>query len=286
VQTAAARSIKEDKLSEEFFEFEGIPVAYYRAGRGTPLLLLHGSGPGASSIGNWRAVLEPLAERYEIFAMDLIGFGKSGRKPQQPYFDYALWVRQAAAMLSRIPGERVGVIGHSLSGSIGLTLAAQEPRVAAVMTTGTMGVAFEPNDATRRTWTCPRNREELVLALTGLIHDTARIDDAYLRAREQVIFAPGYADYFDAMFKGDQRQYVDAARLSAPVLDRISCPVLMIHGRDDGAFPPSGSIELAQKLPCADLMLISECSHSIAFERPDTFLALANHFFDRASKNA
>jgi 2-hydroxymuconate-semialdehyde hydrolase len=274
--------MEEGKLTEEFFEFEGIPVAYYRAGRGAPLMLIHGSGPGASSIGNWRAILEPLAERYEIFAMDLIGFGKSGRKPQEPYFDYALWVRQAAAMLGRIPGERVGVIGHSLSGSIALTLASQEPRIAAVMTTGTMGAAFEPNDATRRTWTCPRSREELVLTLAGLIHDTARVDEAFLRAREQVIFAPGYADYFDTMFKGDQQQYVNVAMLTESTLDGINCPVLMLHGREDGAFPPSASIELAQKLPAADLMLIGECSHSIAFERTDTFLALANHFFDRA----
>jgi 2-hydroxymuconate-semialdehyde hydrolase len=278
-----ASSIEEGKVTEESFEFEGVHVAYCRAGRGVPLLLLHGSGPGASSIGNWRAVLEPLAERHEVFAMDLIGFGKSGRKPREPYFDYGLWVRQARSMLGRIPGKRVGVIGHSLSGSIALTLAAQEPRVGAVMTTGTMGVAYEPNDATRRTWSCPRDREQLVRALSGLIHDTSRLDEAYLRAREQVIFAPGYADYFDAMFKGDPQQYVNAAILPPAILERIACPVLMLHGREDGAFPPACSIELARQLPGADLMLVGHCSHSIAFERTDTFLALAADFFERAS---
>jgi 2-hydroxymuconate-semialdehyde hydrolase len=272
----------EGKLTEESFEFDGIQVACYRAGQGTPLLLLHGSGPGASSIGNWRAVLEPLAERHQVFVMDLIGFGKSGRKPHAPYFDYPLWVRQAAAMLRRIPGERVGVIGHSLSGSIALTLAAQEPRVGAVMTTGTMGAPFRLNDGTRRTWTCPRNREQLVRALSGLIHDTAVLDEAYLQAREQVIFAPGYADYFDAMFGGDQQRYVDAALLDDDTLARVACPVLMLHGREDGAFPPSGSIQLAHKLPGADLALLAGCSHSVAFERTATFLALADQFFDRA----
>ena len=28
--------------------------------------MLHGSGPGAGTIGNWRLVLEPLAARYRI----------------------------------------------------------------------------------------------------------------------------------------------------------------------------------------------------------------------------
>lgn len=264
----------------ESFEFEGIPVNYYRAGRGEALLLLHGSGPGASSVGNWRPVLPALAERFDVYAMDLIGFGKSARKPSTPYFDYPLWVRQSSAMLDRIPNDRVGVIGHSLSASIALTMAARESRVAGVMTTGAMGAAFDLRSGTRRTWTCPRNRGELIEALSGLIHDTSGIDEAYLEAREQVIFAPGYADYFDDMFGGEQQQYIDAAIVPDETLATVGCPVLMLHGREDASFPPSCSEQLAGRLQRADLMLLSDCSHSVAVERTDTFLALANDFFD------
>jgi 2-hydroxymuconate-semialdehyde hydrolase len=266
-------------MVEDRFEFEGVPVVCHRLGRGAPLLMLHGSGPGASSLGNWRTVLEPLAEGFELFAMDLIGFGQSGRKPAAPYFDCALWLRQAQAMLARVPGERVGVIGHSLSGSLALSLAALEPRVAAVLTTGTMGSAFAPIEATRRVWTGPRNRDQLVQTLSGIIHDASVIDEAYLAAREPVVFAPGYADYFDAMFEGDKQRYVDAARLSPATLAAVRCPVRLLHGREDHAFPPSNSIDLAAQLPQADLHLLSHCSHSVAFERPQTFLALAKEFF-------
>lgn len=264
----------------ESFEFEGIPVNYYRAGGGQALLLLHGSGPGASSVGNWRPVLPALAERFDIYAMDLIGFGKSGRKPSPPYFDYSQWVRQATAMLERIPQERVGVIAHSLSASIALTMAASQPRVAGLMTTGAMGAGFALTPGATRTWTCPRNREDLVKALSGLIHDTSGIDEAYLQAREQVIFAPGYADYFDEMFEGDQQQYIEAAVLSDETLARVRCPVLMLHGREDGAFPYTSSEQVAGRLARADFMLLSDCSHSVAVERTGTFLALANEFFD------
>lgn len=269
----------------ESFEFEGIPVNYYRAGGGQALLLLHGSGPGASSVGNWRPVLPALAERFDIYAMDMVGFGKSGRKPAAPYFDYPLWARQATAMLQHIPQERVGVIGHSLSASIALALAADQQRVAGVLTTGAMGAPFQLRPGTTRTWTCPRSREELVEALSGLIHDTSGIDEAYLQAREQVIFAPGYADYFDEMFEGDQQKYIDAAVLSDATLDRIRCPVLMMHGREDGSFPSSCSEQLAAKLKRADLMLLSDCSHSVAVERTGTFLALANEFFGELLNN-
>jgi 2-hydroxymuconate-semialdehyde hydrolase len=273
-------------MTEEQFEFEGLPVVYYHLGKGEPLLMIHGSGPGASSVGNWRRVLDPLAERYEVFAMDLVGFGKSARKPAPPYFDFALWARQGAAMLERIPGKRVGVIGHSISGALALTLASLESRVAAVMTTGTMGASFAPTEATVRCWTCPTNRAELLAALSGLVYDTSVIDEAYLAAREPVVFAPGYAAYFNAMFRGDKQQYADAAVLPGSLLARIHCPVLLLHGREDIAFPPAGSVSIAAKLKHADLALLADCSHSVAFERADIFLALARQFFDGAFAKA
>lgn len=268
-------------MNHETFDFEGIEVGYLRGGSGRPLLLLHGSGPGASSVGNWKAILPALMERFEVFAMDLVGFGTSGRKPQAPFFDYDLWVRQAEAMLERIPGHHIGVIGHSLSASIALTLASRQERAAAIITTGAMGAHFPLHEATRRTWTCPRNRSELVEALSGLIHDMSGIDDAYLEAREKVIFADGYADYFDAMFEGDKRRYIEAAVLAPETLEKIGQPVLMLHGREDHGFPASSTEAVAEQLVNADVVLLSQCSHSVAVERTSTLLALANDFFDR-----
>jgi 2-hydroxymuconate-semialdehyde hydrolase len=229
-------------------------------------------------------VLPALAEHYTVYAMDLVGFGESARRPAPPYFDFPMWVRQAEAMLAQVDAGvgRVGVLGHSLSGSIALTLASRSPRVAAVMTTGTMGADFEPTDATYRTWRCPRNRDELRAALEGLIYDASTIDDAYLAAREPVVFAPGYAEYFDAMFEGDQRRYVRAAVLSKETLAAVSCPVLMLHGREDRGFPVESTLSLARQLPRADVLLLSRCSHSVAFERSEAFLANARLLFDAA----
>lgn len=268
-------------MLEEQVLTEGMQVHYYRVGRGKPLLMLHGSGPGASSIGNWRPVLEPLGQRYEVFAMDLIGFGKSGRKPQPPYFDFALWTRQIEAMLEHIGAPRVGVIAHSLSASLALTVAARNQRIAALLTTGAMGAPFQLNEATRLTWTCPRTRDQLVKTLQGLIHDTSIIDEAYLAAREKVLYSPGYADYFDAMFEGDKQQYIHAAELSPELLRQVACPVLMLHGRQDTGFPPSCTEAISRQLARVDVCYLDRCSHSVAVERTSTFLALANDFFDR-----
>jgi 2-hydroxymuconate-semialdehyde hydrolase len=267
-------------MQERSFDFSGIPVHYLEGGQGLPLLLIHGSGPGASTLGNWRLVLEPLADSFHVFGMDLVGFGLSGRKTHPPYFDVPLWTEQCLAMLGRMPGERVGIIGHSVSGALALKLAAHEPRVAKVMTTGTMGAVFAPNAAALRTWTFPRNRDELRQAAESLIYDSALIDDAYLANREKVLFSGGYEAYFTTMFAGDKRRFIDEASLSAEELGRVRCEVLMVHGREDRPFPAESlTLALARSLPQADVVLLGRCSHSVAFEHPLKFVALAEGFF-------
>lgn len=266
-------------MQEKSFVYQGIPVHYIEGGQGLPILMIHGSGPGASTIGNWRLVLEPLSRHFHIFAMDLIGFGKSGRKPAPPYFDFALWQAQCMALLGRMPGDRLGVIGHSVSGALALKLAARVPRIAKVMTTGSMGAVFLPNESTDRTWTFPRNREELRRTAEGLIHDKSLIDEAYLKNREGVLFSGDYEKYFGEMFGGSKLRFIDQTVLSAAELGDIKSDVLMVHGREDVAFPPDLTLTLSRSLPSATVVLLGKCSHSVAFEHPKKFVALAGMFF-------
>ncbi len=267
-------------MKAQQFIFHDIPVHYVEAGSGFPILMLHGSGAGASTQGNWRSVLAPLADSFHVHAMDLIGFGLSGAKAAAPHFDYPLWMDQCRDMLARIPGKRVGVIGHSLSGTLALRLAALEPRIVQVMTTATMGASFTPNAATEIAWTFPRNREELLRTARSLVHDPSLIDDSYLANREQILFSGGYAQRFEQMFAGDKRRFIDELALSAEELANIRCEVLMLHGRNDLGFPAEAlTLRLAQSIPQADVVLLGCCAHSVAFEHADKFLAQARAFF-------
>lgn len=267
-------------LTDRNFTFEGLKVHYKEAGSGYPVLMLHGSGPGVSTLGNWRSVLQPLSSSFHVFAMDLIGFGLSGRKAEPPYFDFQLWLRQCKAILELMPGPEVGVIGHSVSGALALKLASQSDRVRKVLTTGTMGAKFQANEHTVRTWTFPRNRAELVKAAQTLIFNHSLIDEAFLVNREQILFQGDYESYFEKMFAGDKQQYIDAAVLTSEELARIKCEVVMLHGRNDLPFPAeAATLTLANSIPHADVTLIGNCSHSVAFEHPDKLIAAARMLF-------
>jgi 2-hydroxymuconate-semialdehyde hydrolase len=262
------------------FVIDGSRAHYIEGGSGYPLLLIHGSGPGASTIGNWRRVLDPLAAQYHVHAMDLIGFGRSERKRMEPFFDVPLWMRQCQALIDRMPGEEIGVIGHSLSGALALKLAAREPRIAAVMTTGTMGRSSCVNPAVEQVWSFPANRDELREAAYLLVHDKSLIDEAYLDARVRTLHQdPNYGAYFTCMFAGDRQKYIDQAVVSDEELANVRCKVHMLHGREDKVLPPSLSLDLAGHIPQADVSLLAQCSHSIPFEYPQKFLAAVHGLF-------
>src|SRR5258708_26297739 len=72
-----------------FVEIEGVKIHYQEKGTGTPLVLIHGY---TSSTYSWKEVFEPLAKSFHVIAVDLKGFGLSGK----PAGDYS---KRAQAML-------------------------------------------------------------------------------------------------------------------------------------------------------------------------------------------
>lgn len=264
-------------LAEFDIAFEDTTIHCWEGGNGFPVLMLHGSGAGASIPGNFRRVIEPLSRKYRILAADLVGFGLSGRKRTKPYFDMDMWLRQARHLLGRLDGK-AGIIGHSLSGSLALKLAACEPRVTKVLTTGTMGTSFPCKPGTRL-WRYPETRELLKQSIETTVWNKQLIDDDEVDYRLRILKQPGYREYYESMFDGDKQHYIDASALTPEELGRIKAKVLMMHGRQDVSFPPEHTcLVLGRTLP-ADIWLINDCAHSVALEHPAKFLAGSDLLF-------
>jgi 2-hydroxymuconate-semialdehyde hydrolase len=262
------------------FEFESMRFSALTGGSGFPLLMLHGSGPGVSAWGNFRLVLEGLERSFRILAIDLIGFGESSRKPVKPFFDLDLWLRQARFALNLLGDGPVGIIGHSVSAVLALRLAASNPRVTAVMTTGAMGGKFVANHDLELTWSVPRTRDDLREAMQSLIYNHSLITDELLDNRMKLLGSNGYAGYFGEMFAGNKQQFVDACVLDRSELRGLNCEVTLVHGRDDKPIPAmENSVSIGALIPKADVVLLGKCSHSPALEHPGKFLDIAKMVF-------
>jgi pimeloyl-ACP methyl ester carboxylesterase len=82
--TAVLASPTTSSLSTQTWEWQTHRIQYVEMGQGTPLLLLHGFG---ASIGHWKKNIPVLAAAgYQVFALDLLGFGASDK----PALNYAM----------------------------------------------------------------------------------------------------------------------------------------------------------------------------------------------------
>lgn len=267
-------------FTDRHIEFKGLKAHIIEAGSGMPILVMHGVGPGTSVEGNFAPIIGPLAERYHIIGVDLIGFGKSERKPSPPFFDFGFWFEQVQFVLDTIEGSPIGLIGHSLSGALALKLAARNRRVTHVLTTGSAGRRFQANPYLDRAWTFPETREQLRIAMSGAMWDQGRLTDAFLDDRLEKLRQPGYREYFQRLFPANRQALIDSWHIDDAELARIEAKVLMIHGREDLQLPYDKTTALlAPKIAKADSYVVANCGHSPAVEYPATVLGLARLFF-------
>lgn len=261
-------------IREYDIEFERMSVHCCEGGGGVPILLLHGSGAGTSSSSNWALVLEDLAQHYHVLAADLIGFGRSTRKPAEPYFDLDMWTRQAQFLLDRIArrGE-VGFIGHSLSGFLGLRLASRNRNLVKMAVTGCPGPQVRLTRALEVAWSFPDSLEKIREMYGYVVADASALTEEFYAQRLSVLNKPGYGEYFSAMFGGDKQRYLDQFVLAPQELAAIQAQVLFIHGVNDQIVPFSeATLPYLKFIKTADALLLNRCGHGPALEQPQKFL--------------
>ena len=96
-----------------------LSVSYERAGKGEPLLLLHGIGHHWQA---WEPVMGILAAERDVIAIDLPGFGTSPALPQGVSYDLTTVGSALGAFCEALEIDRPHVAGNSLGGLLALEL--------------------------------------------------------------------------------------------------------------------------------------------------------------------
>lgn len=106
-------------LSPATFEsFDGTMICYHRAGSGSPVIMIHGSGGGLHS---WQPVAEQLPDRFDLWLPARRGYAPSGPGTAPKHF--ADEVRDLAAMIGMI-GRPAHLVGMSYGATVALHAAA------------------------------------------------------------------------------------------------------------------------------------------------------------------
>ncbi|MDX2273444.1 MAG: alpha/beta fold hydrolase [Cyanobacteriota bacterium] len=107
--------------------WQGYPIQYTVMGSGQPLLLIHGFG---ASIGHWRQNIPVLAEAgYQVWAIDLLGFGGSGKPPIA--YSLSVWQEMLKDFWQQHMQKPTIFVGNSIGGLLSLMMVADHPDLAA-----------------------------------------------------------------------------------------------------------------------------------------------------------
>jgi pimeloyl-ACP methyl ester carboxylesterase len=174
----------------------------------------------------------------------------------------------AADVLAEAPGH-FALAGLSMGGYVAFEIMRQAPgRVERLALLDTQARPDTPESTAKR-----RRLVELaeagdfetalaLLAWTDLVATTRASDDSL----EAIIYGMGREVGPEAFVR--QEEAIIGRPDSRPLLPGIACPTLVLVGDDDRITPPPLAREMAEAIPCARLVVVEDCGHLSALERP------------------
>ena len=240
-----------------------------------PVILLHGL---SNSIEIWDRVIPTLARAFRVLAFDLLGFGQSDR-PDAAY-DSAFYLRELSGFLDAVGLKRAHLVGNSLGGGIVLRFAAAQPdRVASAAIAAPGGFGRQTN-ISMMIATLPVVGYALArpsslntsLTLRMVIHDPKhRTEELHRLMTRYGRMEGGHRAFHRALRSGvgpfgviGRDRFAEAAR-------QVTCPMLVLWGRQDRVFPYQQSKVAMRLLPTATHVPFDRCGHYPQWECADAF---------------
>jgi 2-hydroxymuconate-semialdehyde hydrolase len=256
----------------------GITTNFHDTGDGSPVLLIHGSGPGVSAWANWRLTIPELKKNNRVIAPDMVGFGFSER-PKNHHYSMDNWIAHAIGLLDALKLDKVSVVGNSFGGALALGLAIRYPeRIDKIVLMGSVGVPFDITNGLDKVWGYTPSIENMKELLDIFAFDRELVTDELAELRYNASIRPGFQESFSSMFPEPRQQGVDGMTFSDDEIRSIKNPTLIIHGRDDKVIPFENSEKLFSLISNAQLHAFGRCGHWTQIEHKDDFNALAVRF--------
>lgn len=248
MSVASVRATK--SIPGTYWQWQGYSIYYVKAGSKPtgrpPILLVHGFG---ASTDHWRKNIAQLQEEFEVWAIDLLGFGRSAKPDIQ--YSGNLWRDQLNDFITQVIGQPTVLVGNSLGGYAALCVAAQYPTAAAgLILLNSAGpfteaqIAEKPDTLKTRInglirsillqpWASfllfqyARQRSLIRKTLQKVYLDQSAVTDQLVEEIYRPSCDKGAAQVFASVFKTPQGEKIDV------LLAQLNCPLLLLWGEGD-----------------------------------------------------
>jgi 3-oxoadipate enol-lactonase len=251
---------------------DGVDLYYKEAGKGPPLLLIHGSGLDADG---WGPVFDDLAQDHRVIAYDRRGFSRSRH---DPIADWRRHADDAASLIEALELAPAAVVGWSAGGIVAVDLAVHDPQLVGAL------VLCEPVLHGRK-----HVRPRDALAFVGAqvrrrLKGDRRAAEAFYR---WVLSYPDGGSSWDSPKADPERleamldnataclteQQATDKHLTPERVSGISCPVTCILGARTQPLFERTTRAAAERIPGAELRVIERSNHAFVTEAPQELAA-------------
>jgi pimeloyl-ACP methyl ester carboxylesterase len=271
-----------------------------RIGKGRPLLLLHG---WPEFWLTWEPVMTRLADRFDVIAPDLRGYGDSD-KPASPAYGAAEHAPDMLALLDALGIKRAGVVGHDVGGAVMQPMARTAPdRFTGLFFFDFVHPGIGPRmgtpDRLQEIWYQSFNQLDFAPALVGASRETCRLyigsmlrhwahrkhvfDDALVDVFVDNFLKPGNLAGGFAHYRATHAGRIAMLQGRAPRLPPIALPTCVRWAENDPLFPTVWTDKLGETFPNLDLAIFPDVGHFPHREDPDRAAAEIAAFFSRVA---
>jgi pimeloyl-ACP methyl ester carboxylesterase len=248
------------------FSVDGCEISYDVAGRGSPIVLVHGLG-GSKTI--WRRLRDELADRFTVVTYDLRGSGETTESPPGRELSLTVWSDDLRALLTGLGLGPVALVGHSLGASISIKYTLRWPGdVSALVLMGA-----DP-DLSRL---APRMQRTVdLIGEVGLPEWVDRywstntpFSATSLDRTPEIL-----AEYRAMVLANDPENYTRTCRAIMSTEDLtgelpiVTQPALVISGSADDRTLPEAGRELSEKLGDGRFIELPDVGHTMPLEAP------------------
>lgn len=257
-------------IKSSFAMPDGRSLCYYTAGKGKPLVCLHG---WAMSAAVFKEMADLLADDYQLFIPDLPGHGESSPPPR---YDLKTYAAGLSGWLQETVPSPCAVLGWSLGGMLALELAQNDKlaveKLVLVGTTPqfTIGDDWPHGLPATQVRALSRNLgrrfektlgEFFALSFAGEDISSQRIREI----RRFAVFNNPLPDKEAALGCLE----ILAVQNQRESLAGISQPSLILHGRLDQVAPVEAGQALAKALPQSQFVEFPDVSHGPFLSQPE-----------------
>jgi pimeloyl-ACP methyl ester carboxylesterase len=254
----------------------GFKLHYLEAGRGAPVVLLHGLGGDGS---RWGPNIEPLARDFHVFALDQIGFGESD-KPLANYHTGML-ADFLVGFLKAVGVPKASLVGNSMGASVALYTAAKFPEAVDRIVLadgggyraapGAPAAAPTPEALRRRQVQNSVTREETREFFRVLFHDKSLVTDKMVDEQLALRLRAGFT--ITKMQEAGER-----GSLSEQEVRSVKAPTLIVWGKYDELSNPAGADRLEKAIAGSKKVIVDNCGHMPQLECAGEFNRVVRDF--------